>query len=195
MTTRPPSSGPDGPSSSGPAGPEPAGPLGGVASRSTLGSRLRSRPVLVALALLLQLVLLAVVVGPRLSARFTGEEYRLAVGPVDPVDPFRGAYVTLDYPGLPAPPQGYKEDVAFVPLVRDGALWKGAGITARRPQAPPYLACRATGYGWMSCGVESLFLPEDKARRVQDELTADRAAAVLRIDRNGNAAIVDVVPR
>ena len=49
---------------------------------------------------LVQLALVGVAVAPRLSARLTGDEYRLRVQPVDPIDPFRGAYVDLDYPDL-----------------------------------------------------------------------------------------------
>ena len=49
---------------------------------------------------LVQLALVGVAVAPRLSARLTGDEYRLRVAPVDPIDPFRGAYVDLDYPDL-----------------------------------------------------------------------------------------------
>ncbi|MEV7967218.1 GDYXXLXY domain-containing protein [Sphaerisporangium sp. NPDC088356] len=155
---------------------------------------LLSRPVLVAAALLLQAVLLVVAVAPRLSARLAGTEYRLAAGPVDPIDPFRGAYVRLHYPGLPTA-DGQKAGEVFVPLTRDGGLWKGTGIARQRPAAQPYLACRTWGYGSLSCGIDSLFLPQDEAHRVQDDLMGDRAAAVVKIDRNGNAAVVEVVPR
>ncbi|MEU8265931.1 GDYXXLXY domain-containing protein [Sphaerisporangium sp. NPDC049002] len=155
---------------------------------------LLSRPVLVAAALLLQAVLLVVAVAPRLSARLTGTEYRLAAGPLDPVDPFRGAYVGLVYPGLPTA-DGQEAGAAFVPLVPDGGLWKGAGIVRQRPAAQPYLACQTWGYGSLSCGIDSLFLPQDEAQHLQDDLTGDRAAAVVKIDRRGNAAVIGVVPR
>ncbi|GAA3841772.1 hypothetical protein GCM10022226_75360 [Sphaerisporangium flaviroseum] len=155
---------------------------------------LLSRPVLVAAALLLQAVLLVVAVAPRLSARLTGTEYRLAAGPIDPIDPFRGAYVMLDYPGLPVA-DGERPGQVFVPLVADGPLWKGTGIVRQRPAAPPYLRCETRGYGPLSCGIDSLFLPQDRARLVQGDLTGDRAAAVVKIDRNGDAAVVEVVRR
>ena len=57
--------------------------------------------------LVAQLALVALAVFPQLSARATGEELRLRVEPVDPIDPFRGAYVTLGYPDLRLPlPRG-----------------------------------------------------------------------------------------
>ena len=43
-------------------------------------------------------------VWPPLSARLTGEEVALRVEPIDPIDPFRGAYVDLGYPDLPGQP-------------------------------------------------------------------------------------------
>ncbi|GAA1278326.1 hypothetical protein GCM10009677_35740 [Sphaerisporangium rubeum] len=157
-------------------------------------SRLTSRPVLVAAAVVLQLALLTVAVWPQLSARLTGTRYRLAVGPVDPVDPFRGAYAALQYPGLPVA-RGLRPGRVFVPLTRDGAVWKGTGVVVARPAAPPYLTCETRGEGPLSCGIDSLFLPEDAARRVQEELRDDRAAAVVRVDDQGNAAVLDIEPR
>ncbi|MEO3808885.1 GDYXXLXY domain-containing protein [Sphaerisporangium sp. B11E5] len=157
-------------------------------------NRLTSRPVLVAAAIVLQLALLAVAVWPQLSARLTGTRYRLAVGPVDPIDPFRGAYAALDYPGLPVA-RNLRPGRVFVPLTRDGTVWKGTGIVTSRPAAPPYLACETRGEGPLSCGIDSLFMPEDAARRVQDELRAGTAAAVVRVDDEGNAAVLDIEPR
>src|SRR4029078_7535393 len=61
---------------------------------------MRSVAAKVTVVALVQLVLLAVAVAPRVSPRLTGDEYLLRVAPVDPIDPFRGAYVDLDYPDL-----------------------------------------------------------------------------------------------
>lgn len=71
------------------------------------------RWVLVAAACVLQLLLVGIAVAPRLSARVLGEEYRVAVAPIDPIDPFRGAYVALTYPGITQPeePVGFPERV------------------------------------------------------------------------------------
>ena len=63
-------------------------------------------PVRLGAVCLLQLGLLGGVLWPQLSARVAGEEYRFAVEPVDPIDPFRGAYVVLGYPDLPLQPDG-----------------------------------------------------------------------------------------
>ena len=54
----------------------------------------------IALVAVLQLALVPLAVLPQLSARVTGETYRMRVAPVDPIDPFRGAYIDLSYPDL-----------------------------------------------------------------------------------------------
>ena len=62
-----------------------------------------SRVVRVGAVVLAQLALVGVAVWAPLSARLTGEQVVLRVEPVDPIDPFRGAYVELAYPDLPDP--------------------------------------------------------------------------------------------
>lgn len=122
------------------------------------------------------------------------------LGPVDPIDPFRGSYVELSYPGLPTLDSGGEvtlgEGEVFVPLVADRAtgLWRGNGVVPQRP-AGPYLACHPSRNGSLSCGIDSLFVPAQRARRIERELMGDRAAAVLRIDRDGHAALMGVEPR
>ena len=54
----------------------------------------------IAIVAVAQLALVGVAVAPQLSARAFGDEYRMRVAPVDPIDPFRGAYVDLGYPDL-----------------------------------------------------------------------------------------------
>ena len=149
-----------------------------------------------------QLVLAGVAVGPQLSARLTGDTYLLEVAPLDPIDPFRGAYVALDYPGLRhddsqsvvepglgALDDGEQGDV-FITLVEQDGAWVAADWTRERPEDGPYLACDDRSWQ-VRCGIESLFLPQDTARETED-LLRDGAVAEVRIDGRGNAAVVDV---
>ena len=116
---------------------------------------LSSRPARVAAAVVVQLALVAVAVSGQLSARLTGDEYSFRVEPVDPIDPFRGAYVALDYPDLVPNDQnlpGDRGDV-FLPLTEDGEVW-AAGTPARtRPDDGPYLACTDRNYE-IRCGID-----------------------------------------
>jgi hypothetical protein len=154
----------------------------------------RTRRVLLASVVQLALVPLAVM-GP-LSARVAGEDYLLEVAPVDPVDPFRGAYVALDYPGLPNGRQlpdrgGPDAGAVYVPLERSGEVWVGSRPVTERPGSGPFLRCHSDGWQ-LSCGIESWFLPQDEALAMERAVGNGRAVATVKIDARGNAALVDV---
>ena len=149
-----------------------------------------------------QLALVGVGVAPQLSARVTGETYLVRVAPLDPIDPFRGAYVALDYPdlrhdesrsfvepGLGALDDGESGDV-YITLVRDGAVWVADDWSRERPGEGTYLACDDRSWQ-IRCGIESFFLPQEEAAETED-LLRDGAVAELRVDGRGNAAVVDV---
>ena len=161
-----------------------------------------NRTVTTAVIAVSQLALVGVGVAPQLSARLAGDTYLMKVAPIDPMDPFRGAYVALDYPdlrhddsqsfgspGLGALEDGEEGDV-YVSLVEEGGVW-GAGEWSRtRPEEGPYLACDDRSWQ-IRCGIESWFLPQDEAAAAED-LLRDGAVAEVRIDGRGNAAVVDV---
>ncbi|MBM6401040.1 GDYXXLXY domain-containing protein [Phycicoccus sonneratiae] len=146
-----------------------------------------------------QLVLVGVAVWAPLSARLTGEEVRLRVAAVDPVDPGRGAYVDLSYPDLPGSsgtgdsvPVGEDErGTAYVPLTRQGAVWVGGEVLRRAPTGGTYLRCDDSGWR-LRCGIESLWLPQDEAAAVTSAVQAGTAVATVRVDARGNAALVGV---
>lgn len=157
---------------------------------------LTSRTGRVAVASLVQLALVPLAVAGPLSARLTGEEYLLEVAPVDPMDPFRGAYVALTYPGLPSSQEltereDQNGDVAYVPLVPSGELWIGLPAVAERPESGPFLRCKDEHWQ-LRCGIDSWFLPQDEAYAMEQAVRQGRAVARVRIDSRGNAALVDV---
>ena len=154
---------------------------------------LSSRPARVAAAVVVQLALVAIAVSGQLSARLTGDEYSFRVEPVDPIDPFRGAYVALDYPDLVPNDQnlpGDRGDV-FLPLTEDGEVWAAGTPTRTRPDDGPYLACTDRNYE-VRCGIDSWFLPQDDARELEDAIGDGDVVARVRIDGRGNAALVAV---
>jgi uncharacterized membrane-anchored protein len=158
--------------------------------------------VRVAAVAVVQLALVGVAVAGPLSARLTGDEYLLAVQPVDPIDPFRGAYVALSYPGLGQRTVLESSDgvapggrgTVFVPLVADGDLWRGGEPTRDRPADGPYLRCDDREWQ-VRCGIESWFLPQSRAQAVEDAVRDGRAVARVKVDGRGNAALVDVEVR
>ena len=158
------------------------------------------RPALAAVA---SLALVAVGMAPQLSARLLGEEYVLRVAPVDPIDPFRGAYVTLTYPDLrrpggsgPASLEGERGRIHAVlepvPAPEGGPqTWRLARWTRERPEGEPYLTCDDSDRS-VSCGIESWFVPQDEAQRLEHALATTGALATVRVDSRGNAAIVEL---
>lgn len=162
------------------------------------------RTVTVAALAAAQLALTGLAVAPQLSARLTGDTYLVRVAPLDPIDPFRGAYVSLDYPDLRGPvdrasggptlatsglDDGRSGDVYVRLQERDG-VWVSAGWSRDRPDEGPYLACDDRSWQ-VRCGIESWFLPQEDAAAAE-RLLADGAVAELRVDGRGNAAVVDV---
>ncbi|WP_432477570.1 GDYXXLXY domain-containing protein [Nocardioides sp. GXQ0305] len=157
-----------------------------------------NRVVVVALVAVAQLAFVGAAVAPQLSSRLTGEDYRMEVRPLDPIDPFRGAYVTLDYPGLQAPGGSQppsrddgQRGAVYVPLVERDGTWVAAGWRRTRPAEAPYLACDDTDRA-IHCGIESYFVPQDRAAELERRLAERGGVATVRIDDRGHATVIDV---
>jgi uncharacterized membrane-anchored protein len=155
------------------------------------------RTAVVAAVAVAQLGLAGLAVAPQLSSRLTGEDYRMEVQPVDPIDPFRGAYVTLDYPGLRTPEGSIphsmddgRSGAVYVPLVERDGYWVAEDWLRERPAHGPYLACDDSDWA-VRCGIESFFVSQDRATELEDQL-ADGGVATVRIDSAGRASVVEV---
>lgn len=149
----------------------------------------RRRIVALAVALAVQLALLAAVAGPRLAVRLTGTEYRLAVEPLDPIDPLRGAYVDLRLSGVPSFTE--REGTVFVPLrpVDGGSgLLRGSGTVTEAPADGPYLRCESDGS--VSCGIESFFASQGDARRLGARVAGKGGVARVKVGLGGRAVLV-----
>ena len=132
-----------------------------------------------------QAALVGVAVAPQLSARVTGDTYLFRVAPLDPIDPFRGAYVTLGYPDLRGDDEAATFDrdrgPVYVTLVNEGGVMVADTFQRQRPSGDqPYLACDDREWQ-MKCGIESLFLPQDEAAAMErSPRCASTVAATLR---------------
>jgi uncharacterized membrane-anchored protein len=164
----------------------------------------RRLAILLPLLFLLQLVLVGLAVGPQLSARVAGDELRLRVEPVDPIDPFRGAYVTLGYPDLRRNDSesaeggnGSMEDgesgAVYVSLKQEGDVWVADEWSRERPSDGRYLRCDDRDWQ-IRCGIESYFLPQDEAAAVEQDVRDGELVAVVKVDGRGNAAITGLEP-
>ena len=100
-----------------------------------------------------QLALTGVAVAPQLSARLTGDTYLMRVAPVDPIDPFRGAYVVLDYPDLrPGDARGRStdfveggSDTVHVVLTEEDGVMVASDWSSSRPATSPTSPAATTG--------------------------------------------------
>jgi len=145
-----------------------------------------------AAALVVQCVLIATVAAPRLSPRLTGDEYLLQTVPVDPIDPFRGAYVDLRLRGVPTFTE--REGRVYIALRRnkDGS-YRGSGTLSEPPRRGPFLRCHADGD--IRCGIESFFASQKEAKRLERELGDSGALARVKIDGAGRVALIALEPR
>ncbi len=130
---------------------------------------------------------------------WVGREVRVATLPVDPRDLFRGQYVRLNYgfSRLPIPdmelPRG--GDDVYVPLEREGDLWRAGRAQLRPPTRPPFLHGTilrvAGGEMVVRYGIEAWFAPLDDALRLEADLR-DGGVARLKVTADGRAALVAV---
>ena len=145
-----------------------------------------------------QLGLVGLAVVPQLTSRVTGTDYLMEVRPIDPIDPFRGAYVTLDYPGLRQPDGSIPPSMTdggsgavYIPLVERDGYWVAADWRRTRPDDGPYLACDDRDWA-IRCGIESYFTSQERAHRLEGQLARSGGVATIRIDDEGNASVVSV---
>jgi uncharacterized membrane-anchored protein len=147
---------------------------------------------------LVMLLLLGVAVRDQLSARLTGTDVTVRVGVFDPIDPFRGAYVSLGYPDLPGlgaggepQQQELREGDVFLPLERRGTVWVGREPLTMQPDSGVFLRCNSLGFR-VDCGIGTFFLPQGKAAGLEQELREGTAVATIRVDSFGHAALMGV---
>lgn len=147
--------------------------------------------------LAISLLLVGMVVLPQLSPRVSGTQVQLRVAPVDPIDPFRGAYVDLSYPDLPdrsldTGAEDEERGTAFVPLTQRGEVWVGGRIQRTAPDGV-FLRCDDSDWR-LRCGIESWFTDQSEALAIEQQMTRDGAIATVRVDRWGNAALLALEP-
>ena len=128
----------------------------------------RRRLAFLALVALQALVPLGMI-GWNEVALATGTDVRLKTVPVDPIDLFRGRYVTLNYEisRIPVPEGARPGDTVYVVLREEGERWVGERATTRRPDGGTFIRGRVRGGGGIEYGIETYFADEDEARRLE----------------------------
>jgi uncharacterized membrane-anchored protein len=130
----------------------------------------------------------------------TGTEVRLRTGPVDPVDPFRGRYITLRYEiSRISVSDAEAGDTVYVVLRNAGDRWTGDRATTERPSDDEtFIRGRVRygggGFGEVEYGIETYYVDEDKARELESAAASRRMFVDVSLDDDGTARIKDVHP-
>lgn len=118
----------------------------------------------------------------------TGTEVTLRTVPVDPIDLFRGRYVTLRYEisrlGLPEGTQ--TGDRVYVPLHRSGEHWTGTRVLRARPHGGTFIRGTVSTTG-IVYGIETYFADEDEARGLEEH--AGELVVRVVLDDDGGARV------
>jgi uncharacterized membrane-anchored protein len=127
----------------------------------------------------------------------SGEEIRLQVQPVDPVDFFRGEYVALQYPISRVRLDGRRwqsGDTVYVPLRKVDGHWTGDQGSSEKPASGTFIRGRVEN-GGVAYGIETFFVEEGQARRYEDAMFDRRLYADVVVDGDGEARLKDLVIR
>ena len=175
----------------------------------TTPSRTTFALIIVALA---QTGALGMMVADRLLLLRTGREITLPIIPVDPRDFFRGEYVRLGYdvgrvpPALVDGPSPRANSAFYVVLERKDDAWRPVKVTRALPKesGPDRIVLKARSDArwavrdrdtpqFVRYGIESYFVPEGEGKRLEDLARDKRMAALIAVDRRGNAAIKGLI--
>jgi uncharacterized membrane-anchored protein len=167
--------------------------------------------VVVALA---QTGVLAGMVIDRTRLLKSGREITLPIVPVDPRDLFRGEYVRLGYDAgnvplrlLEGPPPRRNDPFYVVLEKKEGDAWSPVKVSRAMPQeaSPERIVLKARSmWAWpktysanattrVRYGIESYFVPQGEGPRLEQLAREKKLAALIAVDRDGNAAIKALV--
>jgi uncharacterized membrane-anchored protein len=168
----------------------------------------------IAVVALAQTAVLAWMVIDRVRLLGSGREIVLPIVPVDPRDLFRGEYVRLGYDVARVPAKLLEgpapgPNAAFYVVIEkqpDGS-WKPVKASRAFPQesSPDRAVLKGRsafgGASWtkpdatnlVRYGIESYFVPEGQGKRLEDLAREKRMAALVALDRGGNAAIKGLI--
>ena len=162
---------------------------------------LKTRGAAIAAVAALQLGALGVMVADRVRLVTTGREIVLPIIPVDPRDLFKGDYVRLGFPISNVPRELTKDLPAgtrsvFVTLEQQpDSSWKVLSATLLYPSGVAsnqvVLRARPAPYNTsdMRYGIERYYVPEGKGPALENLAREKKLAAVVAVDKSGNAAI------
>ncbi len=124
----------------------------------------------------------------------TGDEVRLRTQPIDPVDFFRGRYVTLSYDISSVRTVGSPEPGTrvYVPLHDAGPYWTGDFASPTRPATGRFISGLVTDSGQVRYGIETYFVDEREASKYEGAAAAGQLYVDVVLDDSGKARIQEL---
>jgi uncharacterized membrane-anchored protein len=121
-----------------------------------------------------------------------GTEVTLRTVPVDPIDLFRGRYVTLNYEisRVPVDPGTAEGETVYVRLHEREGRWVGERGTRERPAGGTFIRGTYTG-STIRYMIETYYADEDEAPRLEAEAARGLDVRVV-LDDDGRARISGV---
>jgi uncharacterized membrane-anchored protein len=156
-----------------------------------------TRRIVFALVVAVQALVLLGMIGVNELALATGDKVTLRTVPVDPVDFFRGNYVTLRYEisNVNVPDGTQPGDVVYVPLHKEGDRWTGGFGYPTPPVDGEFIrgAVRSAygGSADVEYGIETYYADQEEAYKLQN---AGRLDVTVALDGDGQAHISRVEP-
>lgn len=153
-----------------------------------------------ALAVALQVVIIAIVPWPQVRARNYGTDVVLATAQFDPYNPFSGHYIALRFEveQVDADMLDRLPPVFYVGIRPDAAgIWRPVGAAAEPEGLPPAtIAVKTMNRRWStSIGIDRFYIPEERRVEINDALAAAQAETNAirvraRIGPDGTAALL-----
>lgn len=121
----------------------------------------------------------------------TGEEVRLRMEPVDPLDFFRGEYVALSYEIANVDVEDGVEpgETVYVPLRKRDHYWTGDMALADRPSGDTVFIRGRQTEGGIEFGIETYFVEEGESRKYEDAVGRGDLFVDVALDDDGGAKI------
>ncbi|MEJ5260021.1 MAG: GDYXXLXY domain-containing protein [Anaerohalosphaeraceae bacterium] len=160
-----------------------------------------------ALAVGLQLVILAAVPARQIYVRLTGTLITIRTAPVDPYDFLSGYHVVLRYEisqvseeQLSAVSSSKKPSTTVYAVLKKGPedIWSLESLSRTLPNnlSPEQIAVKGTVIrDQIEYGIENFYIPEKDRDELERALRSgrERALAQIRVDKYGNAALIRLI--
>ena len=154
-----------------------------------------------ALALAMQLVMLAAVPGGKIIPKIAGTTVILKVEPVDPYRRFKGYYLDLRYEiSRPEPADQWNglpgNTLVYTVLAEgDDGFWHAVSVHSRRPETLDEGAVVIKGrkkHSRITYGIEAYYVPETVREAIERDLRdhIDKARVEVAVGPFGNAVIL-----